>query len=381
MKYDKLTSSFVIENNEIEKYSFNLVHYFLDKQDYTIFNYEEKILENFNHDYYNIVIVYSKPIFNEEHYETLLGKLQIIKKKLRKNYLLFKQSILVLTTNCSIDLSKMFIPHNIDFINAEKDKLFENNIIKQVYPDLISYKLDLEFEVLSYRLNSLSIMYAKKLGSIFNKKGYIINILMAVYLMISYVIDSWYNDSFMKVLKYLQLTKENIQHFRYYTLITNNFYETYLYLIIFDIFLIISLGFRLEKIFGPIRYFFIILISMIFTNAFIFAFVQKLVYPVGFTPVIYSFIGVFIYVVLMYRRFLAFIIRKMFTFSLLFILIIVLFGRKLDLYLLFGAVLSGFVSAFIIGIPKAKNGNILNRIFSLIFLSILTILSLFIGLK
>lgn len=382
MKYKKVTSSFAIGNTELEKYSFNLVHYFLDKQDYAIFNFEEKILENFNHDYYNIVIVYSKPLVNEVHYETLLEKLTIIKKKLRKKFFLFNQRILVLATNCSMDLTKMEAPQNIDMINAsEQEILFQNEIIQQVYPDLESFSLDLTFDVLSYKLNSLSIVYAKKIGSIFNKKGYFINILLAILLMLPYVPYLWYTDSFNKIKIYLLLTHDNIAHFRYYTLLTNNFNETYLYLIIIDIFLIISLGFRIEKIFGSIRYAAMLVVTMVFSNAFIFAFVPGENYLIGFTPVIYAYIGIFIYVILMFRRFLAYIIHKMFGFSIIFILMIFLFGRAIDFYLLIGGILSGFASAFIVGIPKVKNGTLLNRGFAFIFLGILTVLSLSIGLK
>ena len=53
----------------------------------------------------------------------------------------------------------------------------------------------------------------------------------------------------------------------------------------------------------------------------------------------------------------------------------------LSLVSLIGALIAGFVCSFIIGIPKAKNGNIKHRIFAFILVCILIGLSISIGLK
>lgn len=374
----------MIENTVLENYSFNLVHYFLDKQGYSIFNFEEKILENFNHPYYHIVYVYSKPLYNDVNIETLFEKIAIIKKKLKRDYLLFNPSILILATNCTIDFSKVDIPKNIDFLNAtNKDSLYCDNLFNQIYPDFLNFSLDLTFEELSIKLNTLNILMAKKLNTIFNKKHYIVNIILVLSIVLIYFLDklSLNIPNIPQFAEIIVLTRENIKNQYYYTFLTNNLYDSDLFSIVISVLLILTFGIRLEKIYGSLRYLGIIILTMIFTNAMLFAFIHTDYYVVGFTPIIYTYVGSFFYVVMLFRRYLAHTLKRILKFNLIFFIFIALFSSSMALISLIGSLIAGFVCAFIIGVSNVNNGNKKHRILALLLVLILIILCIQIGLK
>ena len=101
-----------------------MIHYFLEKQDYSIFNFEEKILENFNHDFYHIVYIYSAPLYNDVNIDTLFEKIEIIKKRLRKNFFVLNPRILIVATNATIDFTRIDIPKNVDVINGTDNEIY-----------------------------------------------------------------------------------------------------------------------------------------------------------------------------------------------------------------------------------------------------------------
>ncbi len=375
MNSHRFYQPFVIKNTDLERYAFNLMQYFLDKEDYAIINFEEKILENFNHDYYNIIYIYNAPLINDVNIETLLEKLDLLKKRLRKQFLLFNQNILVLGTNCTIDFSKVDIPDNVDFINvSERSFLNKSGIIRQIYPQLISYPLDLSFEILTYRLNEIGIAYAQNIKKIFNKNHFLINLflLLAIFI-INYILPM--------ISRYLIMTKEGLANHQYYTLLTNNLVDVNLISIILSGFFILSFGIRLEKIYGSLRFLGIIFITMIFSNAFLLAFINSDTYVIGFTPIIYTYVGSFIYVILIFRRFLAYMLKRILVFNVLLIFLMFILGDVVSLVSLIGAFISGFIASFIIGIPKAKNKNITHRLIAAVFTVILVTLLVSIGLK
>src|SRR5690554_2713524 len=155
MDIKEVANSFVVQKNELQRYSLNLVHYFLDKQEFAFINFKDKILENFNHDYYNIIWIYSDPLINDVNIDTLLDKLSLIKKRLRKKFYLFNQNFLIIATNCTLDLKKVLFPNNIDIINVtDKDNLCKNEIINTVFPDLINYPLNKDFASLALNINN-----------------------------------------------------------------------------------------------------------------------------------------------------------------------------------------------------------------------------------
>ncbi len=384
MDIKKIQSSFMIENTVLENFSFNLVHYFLDRHGYSIFNFEEKILENFNHPYYHIVYVYSKPLFNDVNIETLFEKIAIIKKKLKRDYLLFNPSILILATNCTLDFSKIDMPKNVDFVNAtEKEKLYNDEIFKQVYPDVLDFSIDLSFEDLSIKLNAISILMMKKLNSIFNKKHYIVNLILVSLIILIYLLDRFSHNIFniSQIIDTIVLSRDNIKDKYYFSFLTNNLYDPELFSIGISVLLILTFGVHLEKIYGSLRYLGIILITMIFTNAMLFAFINSEDYIVGFTPIIYTYIGSFFYVVVLFRRYLAHTLKRILKYNLIFFILILFFGSLASLISLIASLIAGFVCAFIIGVSNVKNGNNKHRVLAFVFVLILIILCILIGLK
>lgn len=372
-----------MDNNEIERYSLNIAHYFLEKHDYAFINLQEKILENFNHDYYNIIYIYSLPLINDVNIDALYEKLSLIKKNLRKQFFVFHQRILVIATNCTIDLSKIDFPPYVDVINGSNDEsLFNNEIVKTLFPSLINYPLDKTLGNIAININEINIKYAKKIGNIFNKKQFIISILFIFMIIGIYFYNSIINldNKYVDIIPYIILTKENILHHQYYTLLTNSLLEVNLFWLFIDIFFLFSLGIRLEKIFGSLRYFLILLLSIIFTNALNFAFNYNN-YTIGFTSIIYAFVGMFTYVVIMYRRFLVHILKSIIIFNLFLLFIFVLFGNFSSLITFFGAFLTGFIGAFIVNIPDTKYGKTSHRVLSLVFIFILISLLVSLGLK
>lgn len=383
MNSNEVTTSFVVENNEIERYSLNLVRYFLDKEDFAFINFQEKILENFNHDYYNIIWIYSAPLINNVNIDTLLDKLMLIKKYLRKKFYLFNQRILIIATNCTLDLTKIVFPKSIDVINgSEKEQLLKNETIKTIYPELVNYSLDRDFARIAFDINEFNLKYFQKIGKIFNKKHFLATIILASALFsfyFNYVIDNIYNG-LIDITPFFVLSNENIALNRFYVFLTNSFVEKNLFWLLINVLFIFSLGFRLEKIYGTIRYFLILLISIIFINAFHFAFNYHN-YMTGFAPVLFTFGGMFTYVVIIYRRFLAHMINSIIFFIILLAPLIIFIGSFTTFITLVSAFISGFTGAFIFNIPKTKYGKISHRILSFVFIIILISLLISLGIK
>ncbi|HEY8364693.1 MAG TPA: hypothetical protein VIK84_03895, partial [Haloplasmataceae bacterium] len=237
-----------IEVSEKEKLAVNIMSYFLEKQDYAIFNFQEKILENFNHDYFNIIYIYTEPLINDVNIESFLDKINLMKKLLRKKFFLFHQSILVIALNCSLDMTKITLPKDVDVVCiSDKESLAQNEIIN-FFPDLLIYPLDLNFDSLAKKLTFLSYKYTKRLSSIFNKKSFIISIILVV-LILALFTYSLYVD----ISPLLLLTKGNVQKYHFYTFITNSFIEFNLIWLLIDVFFIITFGRRIEKIYGSLR--------------------------------------------------------------------------------------------------------------------------------
>ncbi|MDF2698551.1 MAG: Rhomboid family [Haloplasmataceae bacterium] len=377
MQMERVAKSFVIENTELENYSMNLVHFFLDVHNYSIFNFEEKILENFNHPYYNIVIVYSSPIHNDVNIDVLLEKLMIIKKNLLSKFLVIHANILIIATNCTLKKDFFELPKNIDFVNAtEKEMLFKDEIISDVFSEILEYHLDLSFETLTFKINMLNIEYAKKVSKIFNKKKVIGNIFLIGFLILSFFLNLF----FYELNQYFILSRNHIVNNYYFTFLTTTFYEMSPFSLILSIFLLLTLGVRIEKIYGTFRYLLIILLSVIFSNTLVFAFDYHDMI-IGFTPIIYTLISSFIYVFLLFRRFLAFTIKRvLFLISFFFIIFLAVLDYTV-IYSMIGALIGGFVTSFIIGVPDADNGSRIHRIIAAIFYMIFIILNITFGIK
>lgn len=356
-----------IEVSEKEKLAVNIMSYFLEKQDYAIFNFQEKILENFNHDYFNIIYIYTEPLINDVNIESFLDKINLMKKLLRKKFFLFHQSILVIALNCSLDMTKITLPKDVDVVCiSDKESLAQNEIIN-FFPDLLIYPLDLNFDSLAKKLTFLSYKYTKRLSSIFNKKSFIISIILVV-LILALFTYSLYVD----ISPLLLLTKGNVQKYHFYTFITNSFIEFNLIWLLIDVFFIITFGRRIEKIYGSLRYLIIIILAIIFSNTLNFA--LKWEYY-GFTPIIYAFIGMFTYNIIVFRRYFAHMIKRLLILTSFTIILMLIFNDFNSIIQLLANIIIGVILGFIVGIPKVKNGKIRERFISLfLFLIIITLL-------
>lgn len=377
MNENKL-NSFIIENNELQNYSMNIVHYFLEKQNYSIFNFQEKILENFNHEYYNIVMVYSDPLYNDVNIDKLIEKLVIIKKRLRRQYLVLNPSILIIATNSDIKEKSIELPKNVDLVNAKtNEQLLNNDIIKQVYNDIVNFPLDLSFEKLTLKINMINIAYANKIKKTFNKKTFIINAFLLLAITLSFIGILLFSD----VINNFVLIKEGLLNNKYYLLLTNSLIENDVLSIIVSFILIFNIGMKLEKIYGSYRYLVIIVFSILLSNVFQLAFIDAKEYFIGFTPVIYGLIGAFGYVFLMFRRFFAHQVKRILSFIIFVLFISIIFLDYQYLSAMIGSLIGGFLSAVVVGIPNVKNINLKNRVIIFIFLIVLIVLSVSIGLK
>ena len=176
-------------NSDLEHYAYNLIHFFLDKHGYTILNVEDKILENFNNSYYNIIYIYTHPLINDVNIDDLMEKVDLIKYNLKRQFFLFNQRILIITLNCSIDVEQIDLPKNVDIVNAsDKSQLTKDNILTQYYPDIVDYPFDLDPAMLAYRINNLSMAYINQVSQAFNRKDKYVNIILSIIIIIITII-------------------------------------------------------------------------------------------------------------------------------------------------------------------------------------------------
>lgn len=369
---------FIIKNTETENYSLNIVYYFLENEDYTLFNFPEKILENFNHGYYHIIMVYSEPLLNDVNLEVLYDKINMVKKQLLKTFFYINPKLLIISTNNDMRLDKIETPKGVTIISANrKDELTSNEVIQEIYPELQNKPLNIPFEELTHNINKVNIEYAAKLNKIFNKKRYAVNFSLIFLLISTFIVHLFFFD----LMPYFAINRDVFNEGNIYQLLTNNLYYSDVITIIFSTFILFNFGLLIEKIYGSLRYIVIVLMTFITSNALLLAFIDQDTYPVGFVMMIYGLIGAFIYTFLVFRRFLAYTIKRTLYFLVFAVIFFLIFMDFTYFTAMIGALLGGIIASFIVGIPHARNSTLKNRGLSLIYSILLIVLAVSIGLK
>jgi membrane associated rhomboid family serine protease len=373
---------FMIENTETERFSFQLISYFMEHEDYTVFNFKEKILENFNHAYYQILFIYSKPLHNDVNIEALFEKISIMKQQLRKTFFSFNPSILVLCTNSELKLDKIETPKNVTFVNLEgAEELKEKVDLLEVYPKLGVVSVKQPIELITLNINRLSLGYAKKINEIFSKKRFGGTLFILMVLTFSYLLGSFFPETYKALEPYILFNKADFKPYQVYQLITNSFIYEPLFSLFINGIILFNFGLMIERLFGTTRYLFIVALSFILSNSLMHAFTPYEVASVGFSPLIYGLIGAFIYAFLVFRRLLAYTLRRMMVFfGFAFIFLFVFFDLAF-LTSMIGAGLGGIIGAFIVGIPNARNSSFKNRALTFIFTVLVMTLGVLISIK
>jgi rhomboid protease GluP len=372
---------FMIENTETERFSFQLISYFMEHEDYTVFNFKEKILENFNHAYYQIILIYSHPLHNDVNIEALFEKVTVMKHQLRRTFFSFNPSILVLCTNSDLKLDKIEAPKNVALLKLIGADVREQDLI-DVYPKLRETHLKEPIELITLNINRLSLGYAKKINQIFSKKRFAGTLILLMLLTFSYLIGKFYPTVYESILAPLIFfDKSDFKPYQVYQLITNSLvFEPLLSLVINGI-ILFNFGLMVERLFGTWRYLLIIALTFILSNSLMHAFSPYEIISVGFSPVIYGLIGAFIYAFLVFRRLLAYTLRRMMVFfAFAFIFLFILFDLAFFTSMV-GAGLGGLVAAFIVGIPNARNSSFKNRTLTSVFTVLVITLAVLISMK
>lgn len=370
---------FLIQNTESERFSFELIERFMREEDYTVFNVEEKILENFNHAYYQIVYIYSAPLLNDGHLETLFEKISAMQLQLRKTFLSFHSRILVIATNCEIRLDKTEAPKHVQLVSINNEReLKEHALIKEFYPVLLNQPYQAPLPIITLNINKLSLEYAQKMNKVFNKKSFLVTGFLLAYFSLVLVLGQFfpylYND-------FIPLLRLNHHEFSIIGLLGNSFLYADPITTVVNILILIQFGLMMERIYGSLRYLFILLLSILLSNTLIFAFGSYVSISFGFSPIIYGLFGAFVYSFLVFRRLFAYTLRKMMSFFVLSFIFLILFFDIAFFVAILGAFIGGLMGSFIVGIPYARNSTRTYRLLTTVLMAVILFMGVLIGLK
>ena len=370
---------FKIENTEVERFSFELIEYFMREEAYTMFNIEEKILENFNHADYQIIYIYSEPIINNAHLDILFEKINVMKHQLRRSFFSFRPKILVVATNADMNLDDVETPNNVQMVKVSNvNDLQNHSLFKECYPTIVNRPFNNSLPQITLNINRLSFQHAADLHAIFNKRSFMVT-LLTITLVVSMLLIGQFNPHAYSQIRSLLILDAN--RFAPYALITNSLLYISAFSTIFDIFIMVQLGLLIERMYGSLRFFTILIVSAILSNTLLFAFRPEAAFTLGFTPIIYGLFGAFVYAFLVFRRLLAYPFRRMLMFLIFVLFLLVTLFDPSYLMAVIGAFIGGLITSFVVGIPHARNSTFKNRFTSGVLLAVLVIIGLFIGLK
>lgn len=370
---------FQIEDTEVERFSFEIIEHLMRDEAYTLFNVEEKVLENFNHAHFQIVYIYSAPLLNDAHLELLFEKLDIMKHELRRSFLAFRPKILVIATNCDLDLEAIEPPKGVQFVQVKNpEDLRHHALFQQVFPTLVERPFKGSLPLITLNINRLNLQYVKDMQAVFSKHSFIVTFMTIALLLGMFLIRQFNPGVYQEIEPLLVL---NANRFSPHTLITNSLLPISVLSIIFDIFFLIQFGLLIERMYGSLRYSLILLLSILLSNTMLFAFRSTPIISLGFTPVIYGLFGSFAYAFLVFRRLLVHAFRRLLTFLILMLFVLLIFFESAYFMAIFGALVGGLISSFVVGIPYARNSTFKIRFSSCLLLIALIVIGLFIGFK
>lgn len=371
--------------NQQEVIVMNLVHYFVTERGYNpvvVHGINDEIwLENMK-DNYKIVRIVSKYIHNNEQLDFNKFRAKQIVKKLKMKTFSFKMNILSIYVNLGDNVDELKINDNDNKsfkINTMKD-LEKNKEIKEIYPDIVEKTkhkekgIDLLFKITD-DINQNNERRGKVMDKIFSSKKPIITYILIFLCIIMFFVSEGYMENFYILIKYGAINGQLVKNGDIYRLITYMFLHGGIIHIFLNMYSLYVVGPRVEDFFGKWKFALIYLISGIGSGLLSIGLGDYT--SVGASGAIFGLFGALIYFGNNYRGYIGAMIKSQVVPIVIYNLLMGFFIPGIDMWGHVGGLITGLITANMLGTIENKKYDIKNIILFIIYIIFLIYLGIF----
>lgn len=371
--------------NQQEVIVMNLVHYFVTERGYNpvvVHGINDEIwLENMKDDY-KIVRIVSRYIHNNEQLDFNKFRAKQIVKKLKMKTFSFKMNILSIYVNLGDNVDELEINDNDNKsfkINTMKD-LEKNKEIKEIYPDIVEKTkhkekgIDLLFKITD-DINQNNERRGKIMDKIFSSKKPIITYILIFLCIIMFFVSEGYTENFYMLIKYGAINGQLVKSGDIYRLITYMFLHGGIIHIFLNMYSLYVVGPRVEDFFGKWKFALIYLISGIGSGLLSIGLGDYT--SVGASGAIFGLFGALIYFGNNYRGYIGAMIKSQVVPIVIYNLLMGFFIPGIDMWGHVGGLITGLITANMLGTIENKKYDIKNIILFIIYIIFLIYLGIF----
>lgn len=371
--------------NQQEVIVMNLVHYFVTERGYNpvvVHGINDEIwLENMKDDY-KIVRIVSRYIHNNEQLDFNKFRAKQIVKKLKMKTFSFKMNILSIYVNLGDNVDELEINDNDNKsfkINTMKD-LEKNKEIKEIYPDIVEKTkhkekgIDLLFKITD-DINQNNERRGKIMDKIFSSKKPIITYILIFLCIIMFFVSEGYTENFYMLIKYGAINGQLVKNGDIYRLITYMFLHGGIIHIFLNMYSLYVVGPRVEDFFGKWKFALIYLISGIGSGLLSIGLGDYT--SVGASGAIFGLFGALIYFGNNYRGYIGAMIKSQVVPIVIYNLLMGFFIPGIDMWGHVGGLITGLITANMLGTIENKKYDIKNIILFIIYIIFLIYLGIF----
>ena len=293
--------------NKNDEIVMKLLHYFITEMEYSpiiLHGVKDEIwLEKMGADY-QIVRIVSNYIHNNEQLKFDLFRTKQIMKQIKKKTMSLEINTLSLFVNLgdNVKIDNYLHVDGVDCAKVNKiADLKKYDFIQQTFPNILnktSFKekgLNLFMKITS-EISKKNEKENLKNEEVFKLKVPVVTILLIIASVITYFMCAYDNN----LLNYIVMTDKKLVH----TIFTSPFIHYSIFQLIISAYSLYVVGSQLESFIGKVKYFVVILMSLICSSLLSMAFINTTL-PIGLSGVIFGIFGATLYFGYHYRVFLA----------------------------------------------------------------------------
>ncbi len=370
--------------DEKEVIVMNLVHYFVTEKGYNpvvVHGINDEIwLENMKDDY-KIVRIVSRYIHNNDQLDFNKFRAGQIAKKLRVKTLSWKMNVLSIYVSLGDNVTELTSDgeNKIFKINSMKD-IGKNKELLEIYPDIDKKThheekgMELLFKITD-DINQNNEKKGKIMDKIFSAKKPIITYLIIIMCIIMFLVSSGYSENFYVLVKYGAINSELVRGGEIYRLITYMFLHAGILHIVLNMYSLYIVGPRVEDFFGKWKFALIYLFSGIGSGLLSIGLGNYT--SVGASGAIFGLFGALIYFGNSYRGYIGALVKSQVVPIVIYNLLMGFFIPGIDMWGHVGGLISGIITANMLGTIENKKYDIKNIILFIVYFGFLIYLGIF----
>jgi len=336
----------------------NLISFLSQEEDYSFVGNESELwLENLSHPKAQLIYINHEKEFTLTHAHYISEKAKVITDQIKRNYLMPHINVLILNIEASVDVAKVKLEKDVEFINVkDAEEAKGNQRLGKYFPaikeanltmDLLDAITQVQYQTLEKTIRKAKLLTTtKKVTAI---KAYLLLLsVFFVYLLFRLTPET----TVLIAVRYGAAYSPLIVAGQYWRLMTTPFLHLDLIHLLLNAIFIFRFGEYVEAAFGKVRTLFIILVSGLMSSLFAFAFSEYA--AIGATGVAYGLLGAMVFLSFEERKmFMPIARRTIFPILLITVLFSIVFPQVGTIAHIGGAI-GGFLGAAMLGILAFK---------------------------